>query len=75
MGNDQTGASGRGTPSPSSSLTPPDHGQVTLCDRQLGCETLKGRIHVTSISVPQSLEKGLAENSITTRSISMMEQK
>ena len=44
--------------------TPPDHGQVTLCDRQLGCETLKGRIHVTSISVPQSLEKGLAESSL-----------
>lgn len=51
-------------PSPSYSLTPPDHGQVTLCDRQLGCETLKGRIHVTSISVPQSLEKGLAESSL-----------
>ena len=33
-------------------LTPPDRGQVTLCDRQLGCETLKSRIHVTSISVP-----------------------
>ena len=46
-------------PSPASS---PDPYLPRLGDQRLGREILKGRVHVTSISVSQSLEKGLAEN-------------
>lgn len=74
-GNNQTGASERGTPSPASSADP-YRGWLTPCAMLsvslttcLDRELLEGRVCVTSAAVSQSLEQGLAESS-TNESVS-----